>query len=289
MRLIKFKVTIQVLVVGVLMRIKLLKIHALIFVAVLAVIGTSCIPNKKVIYLQNQEVGKMANDSLIQTAYSEYRLQTGDILSIEVRSSNPSIVQLFQSPSAGNSANLANGAADVNYLSGFKLNENGDIELPLVGFLKVDGLTLPESKVLIETEIKKYITDAYLIVRLGGIRYTALGEFNSPGRFSILQSKVTIFEAIANAGDLTVLANRKNALLIRQYPDGLRTHAIDLTERSLITSPFYYIQPNDQLYLEPLKERQYGAGVGVTGFQTFLSVISAISSALLIAISIDRL
>jgi polysaccharide export outer membrane protein len=141
----------------------------------------------------------------------------------------------------------------------------------------------------IETEIRRYITDAYLVVRLGGIRYTALGEFNNPGRFSILQSEVTIFEAIATAGDLTVLANRENARLIRQYPDGLRTHTIDLTDKNIMTSHFYFVQPNDQFYLEPLKQRQYGSDVGITGFQTVLGILSAISSVILMGITIDKL
>lgn len=260
----------------------------LFFISILALAETSCISNKKIIYLQNKEHSQIPDDSLIQTAYAEYKLKIGDILSIEVRSSDPNITQIFQS--SGNSGGqLSNSASDINYLSGFRLNVNGDIELPLVGFLNVEELTLEESKMKIETEIRRYITDAYLVVRLGGIRYTALGEFNNPGRFSILQSEVTIFEAIATAGDLTVLANRENARLIRQYPDGLRTHTIDLTDKNIMTSPYYFVQPNDQFYLEPLKQRQYGSDVGITGFQTVLGVLSAISSVILMGITIDKL
>jgi polysaccharide export outer membrane protein len=104
-----------------------------------------------------------------------------------------------------------------------------------------------------------------------------------------LQSHVTIFEAIANAGDLTIIANREKALLIRQYPGGSKVHEIDLTNKQIMNSPYYFIQPNDQLYLEPLPVRQFGGNLGVTGFQTFNGVLSALSSILLIYITINRL
>ncbi|MFT7033698.1 MAG: polysaccharide export outer membrane protein [Cyclobacteriaceae bacterium] len=249
----------------------------------------SCIPNKKIVYLQDGEI--VANkDSLYTITYNEYVLQKGDILNIEITSVDPSIAEIFRSSSAGNAAGqLAQNGADLNYLTGFLINENGDIDLPLIGNLQLAGFTLQKSKIEIAREVRKYVNEPYIVVRLGGIRYAALGEFRRPGRFSILQSKATIFEAIANAGDLTDLANRKEFLLIRKYPDGQRIHRVDLTSKQLLLSPFYYIQPNDQLYAEPLPVRQLGGGVGVTGFQTFTTTLSIISSALLIIISLNRL
>lgn len=250
----------------------------------------SCIPNKKVLYLQSQEAKQLPFDSLIEVSYPEYQLQVGDILNIEVKSSDPSITAIFQgSGNSGNMGNLAQGGADVNYLTGFPLNEAGYIELPLVGSLYLQGKTVEHSKDIIQDAIKQYILDAYVRVRLGGIRYTALGEFNRPGRYSILQSQVTIFEAIANAGDLSILADRQNALIIRQYPEGARIHQVNLTERELMVSEFYYIRPNDQIYLQPLPVRQFGGNLGVTGFQTLTGILSAVSSVLLVIVSLNRL
>ncbi len=249
----------------------------------------SCIPNNKVVYLQDKSEGALL-DTLLKPEYPDYQLQVGDILNIDVKSSDPTIALIFKPSSlASNQAMLANNAADVNYLNGYPIDIYGNLELPLVGKLEMAGLTLKEAKELVEQEVKKYITDAYIQVRLGGIRYSALGEFNRPGRYAILQSQVTIFEAIANAGDLTVLANRQKALLIRQYGDGAKLHEIDLTDRNIFNSSFYYLRPNDQLYLEPLPVRQFGSGVGVTGFQTVTTLLSAISSALLIMVSLNRL
>ncbi|MFT4804702.1 MAG: polysaccharide export outer membrane protein [Cyclobacteriaceae bacterium] len=249
----------------------------------------SCIPNKQIVYLQDGEI--VANEDLLYAiTYNEYVLQKGDILNIEITSVDPSIAEIFKSSTTGNAAGqLAQNGADLNYLTGFLINENGDIDLPLIGNLQLAGFTLQKSKIEIAREVKKYINEPYIVVRLGGIRFSALGEFNNPGRYSILQSKVTIFEAIADAGDLSILANRKELLLIRKNENGLSTHRIDLTQRELLSSPFYYIQPNDMLYVEPLPVRQLGGGVGVTGFETFTTALSIISSALVLIISINNL
>jgi polysaccharide export outer membrane protein len=250
----------------------------------------SCIPNKKVVYFQDYGHSSVDFDSLIRFNYPKYRLQKGDILSIDVRASDPTVTMIFDSNTNNNQVGqLAMGGADINYLTGFPLNKNGDIELPLVGFVKVEGLSLEEAKETISNELEKYIVEPYVIVRLGGIRYTALGEFRKPGRYAILQSQLTIYEALANAGDLTIVANRREVTIIRQYHDGQRAHKIDLTDRNLITSPFYYIQPNDQIYVEPLKVREIGAGVGVTGFGTATSILSAISSVFLIIVTLNNL
>jgi polysaccharide export outer membrane protein len=209
---------------------------------------------------------------------------------MEIRSVDPSVAEIFKPTGGSNTAGqLAANGADLNYLTGFLINENGDIDLPLIGHLQLAGFTLEESKKQVEYEVKKYINEPYIVVRLGGIRYAAFGEFRRPGRFSILQSKATIFEAIANAGDLTEIANRKKILLQRKYTDGLKTHRIDLTSKGLILSPFLYIQPNAQFYAEPLPVRQLGGGVGVTGFQTFTTALCIIPSALLIILSLNRI
>ncbi len=261
------------------------------FWAIVVIVAvSSCVPNKKVVYLQDLEQGSVPFDSVFVDDPGEYQLQIGDIINIEVRSSDPTVAEIFRPISGANNAGqLAMNAADINYLTGFTLDKNGQIELPLVGYVSLDGKTLKEAKETIEEEVKKYILDAFVSVRFGGIRYSALGEFNRPGRYSVLQTQLTIFEAIANAGDLTVVANRAEAIIIRQYPEGPRLHRVDLTDRNLVKSPFYYIQPNDQLYVEPLKVREIGGGVGVTGFQTFAQTLSVVSSVLLIIVSVSRL
>ena len=244
---------------------------------------SSCIPNKKVVYFQDKEE-TLPYDSLIQPPYNEYRLLEGDIIDIRVKSKDPTLSDLFLLQQANSNQNqLMQGAqngSDIFYLTGYTINSNGDIEIPIIGEVSVVGKTLEEIKPIVRSRIAEYIKEPYVEIKLGGVRFTALGEFNRPGRYGILQSDVTIFEAIANAGDLTILADRKHATLIRQYPDGERVHEIDLTRRDLMNSEFYFIQPNDLLYLAPLKVRELGTGV--TGAQTFSTVVATITGIVVI-------
>jgi len=148
----------------------------------------------------------------------------------------------------------------------------------LIGEVKLEGLTIEEAKILVEEEVRKYVKEGeyFVRVRLGGVRFSALGEFNNSGKFTILQNRVTIFEAIAFAGDLSRLANRNEVLLIRQYPDGSQIHKINLLDRSLLTSEYYWL--NDLIYAEPMKVREIGAGSTLVETLTLLSTsITAIA------------
>lgn len=225
----------------------------------------------------------MPVDSIVQHRRQDYKVVEGDNLDIRVKSKDPVLSEIFLMNQSANAQNMMQGAqngSDIFYLTGFTVDSNGNIELPIVGVINVGGKTLEDIRPIIKQRIAEYIIDPYVEVKMGGIRFTALGEFNKPGRYGILQSDVTIYEAIANAGDLSIIADRKHATLIRQYPDGERIHIIDLTERSLMNSPFYYIQPNDLLYLPPMKVREWGTGI--TGFQTFAAIVTAVSGVFLI-------
>ncbi len=254
----------------------------------ICILLSACIPNKKVIYLQASE-SNYKLDSLITQPYAGYILKKGDMISIEVRSVDPMLTQIFQ-PNIGGSMNPmvqpASGG-DLNYSTGYALNENGDVALPMIGFVHLAGLSLEESKQTLAIEISKYISDPYIMVRLGGIQYSTLGEFNNPGIKSILQPELTILEAIAASGDLTILADRKEIVLIRKYEGGVKRHELDLTDERILTSPYYFIHPGDQLYAQPLPIRPLG--IGVNGTQTFTTILSTVSSVLLIIITLNQL
>ena len=110
--------------------------------------------------------------------------------------------------------------------------------------------------------MKKFMNEGeyFVRVRLGGVRFSALGEFNRSGKYTILQNRVTILEAIAFAGDLNRVAKRDEILLVRQYPDGSQIHKINLLDRELLGSEFYFVRPNDMIYALPMKVREIGAG-----------------------------
>ena len=183
-------------------------------------------------------------------------------------------------------AGVQNGG-DLYYMTGYTVNDNGAIELPYIGEVVVKGKSLKEAKATIDKEVARYFKTYYLQVKLGGIRFATLGEFNRSGKQVILQNQATIYEAIAAAGDLGPLAKRDEIRLIRQYPEGTKIHTINLLDQSIIGSPYYFIQPNDVLYAEPLPQKAYG--FGVTGAQTITTLVSALSSSLALYLTIISL
>src|SRR5690606_2839292 len=170
---------------------------------------------------------------------------------------------------------------DIYYMNGYSVDKEGNIRMPIIGDVNVQNKTLEEARAQIESQLRQFVTsELYVKVKLGGIRYSALGEFRRPGKFVVLQDRMTIFEAIANAGDLNTVAKRSEILLIRQYPEGTKLHRLNLNDRKLVQSPYYFIQPNDQLYAEPMKVREVGAGENAA--QSLLLVTSILTTALLV-------
>ncbi|MFL0682018.1 MAG: polysaccharide biosynthesis/export family protein [Algoriphagus aquaeductus] len=244
----------------------------------------SCVSNEKIIYLQNIE-GKeqIPEGQLISYEIPEYKLQYNDIIDVNVQTVDDLLKNGFNTADENNAMRMqmAQGGGDIYYMTGYTVDKNGNIRLPIVGEVKVQDKTIEEARIEIERRLKEYVvTEVYVKVKLGGIRYSALGEFRRPGKFVVLQDRMTIFEAIANAGDLSNIAKRDEILLIRQYPEGTKLHRINLNDRQVINSPFYFIQPNDQLYAEPMKVREVGAGENAA--QSLLLFTSVLTSLLLI-------
>lgn len=261
------------------------KLFGGIFIAILLL--SSCVSNKKVIYLQ--DLG--GSDALVSTTESfvynavAYKLQPNDIVDIQMTTTDENLNSLLQISGSDNvNAGMMGGqnGDDIFFINGYSLDENGVVELPLIGEINLLGKDLKEAKIQIEEKLSKFVTagNFFVRVRLGGIRFSALGEFNNPGKQAILQNRATIFEAIATAGDLNILAKRDEIVLIRQYPEGSKVHRLNLNDRNILNSEFYFIKPNDVLYAEPLKVREIGTGSNLLQTLTFLT--TAISTIALI-------
>lgn len=252
----------------------------------MAVLFSACVPTKEMIYLQPAE-GEATE--VFSYDREEYKLQVNDILDVQIRSMNQEVNQMFGGGNIMNQnmqAGVQSGG-DLYYMTGYTVDEKGEVELPYLGSVQVQGLSLEEAKAAIDAQVATLFKSYYLQVKLGGIRYSALGEFQSPGKKVILQNQATIFEAIAASGDLTQVAKRDEIKLIRQYPDGTRIHTLNLLDQSIIGSPYYFIQPNDVIYAEPLPQKAWG--IGVTGAQTFTTIISTLSTSLALTLSIISL
>lgn len=267
----------------------MIRIKQLIIYIVACFLLGSCISNKKLIYLQEfpDDAPVSIEGELVAHELDEYLLQYNDIVDISLRTTSPELNELLdigggvENQMRSMSGGMVQGG-DIFFLTGFSLDEEGMVELPLIGQVKLVGLSIKEAKAVIEDRMKKYIAEGnyYVRVRLGGIRYSALGEFNRPGKYTILQNRATIFEAIANAGELTPIAKRNWVNLIRQYPEGSRAHKINLINDNIMKSEFYFLRPNDVIYAEPMRIRELGTGV--TFVQTFQLLISGLTVALLV-------
>ncbi|MHB1277304.1 MAG: polysaccharide biosynthesis/export family protein [Bacteroidia bacterium] len=224
-------------------------------------------------------------DTLYPVQLSNYLLQKGDIIGIDVKlaTDNPILANIFQQ-GQGATTNMAGqggggGGGDYFYLAGFVLDDSGYVSLPIIGKVKVDGQNIFEANETVQSAFNAYLNNVYIKVRFGGLRFSVLGEVRRPGKFLILQNRMTIFEAVASAGDLTELAKRDEISIMRQYPDGTRIHKVNLLDEKIISSPFYYIQPNDVIYVEPLKIRALGTGTnGMQSLQAILTVLSLITT-----------
>ncbi|TDQ19630.1 polysaccharide export outer membrane protein [Algoriphagus boseongensis] len=214
----------------------------------------------------------------------EYLLQVNDIVEINIKTTDDKLNLVFgavsndpqnQAAAAGNQ-----GSGDAFFMNGYTLDDEGNVEIPLIGKMKLLGLTTESAKELVEKEVSRFINQGefFVRVRLGGIRFSALGEFNRSGKYTILQNRVTIFEAIAYAGDLSRVAKRDEVLLVRQYPDGSQIHKINLLDQELLGSEYYFLKPNDMIYAEPMKVREIGAGNTLVETLTLLTTsITAIA------------
>ncbi len=235
----------------------------------------SCIPIKDIKYLQSD--GKANNQSEIKPiVLKPYRVQVNDILSIRIKALDQKLVEMFNPSTASGQQSLS---ADNLYFDGFSVNDHGAIRIPVLGEVTVIGLTVEEIRVKIEKQLlEEYFrkeADIFVSVKLAGLRYTINGEVVSPGTKTLLQDKVTILEAIANSGDITITGDRKDVMIVRQYPHGTEIHSIDLTSISALQSPYYYIQPNDYIYVKPLKQKSWGTGTN--GLQSFTAILGAIT------------
>ena len=124
-------------------------------------------------------------------------------------------------------------------------------------------------------------------VKLTGLRFTVTGDVGRTGTQTLFQERVNIFEAIANAGDIEMTGNREDVMIIRQYPQGEKIHHLNLLDIEIMKSPYYYIQPNDVIYVKPLKQKSWG--FGVTGRETLITFVSVLSLLTTTVLLIDRL
>lgn len=154
--------------------------------------------------------------------------------------------------------NRSSGYNDASiYLNSYTVDPKGNIIFPFIGPVYVLGKTIDETTAIIENIMNEYLKEATIIVKLVNFNITFVGEVRRPGEYKIYQDKINIFEAISLAGDISDYGNRNEVKLMRTSEEGTRLHVLDLTSEDILESPYYYLKPNDIIYVVPLKGKQF--------------------------------
>ena len=206
-----------------------------------ALLISSCASRKNVVYFQDTG----SYETLLEENNAVTKFKEDDLVSIHVSSLNPEAsapFNLFRGPSEGGIR-----AEQVDYL----IDEVGMIDFPVIGKIKIAGLSPEETRTLLRERLSEYIRDPIINIRLNNFTVTVLGQVNRPGTYPVLGEKITILEALGLAGDMGIKGKRENVLVIRDF-DGTKVYTrIDLTKKDAFNSPVYYLTQNDVVYVEP--------------------------------------
>jgi polysaccharide export outer membrane protein len=227
-----------------------------------------------------KEIQYLSNNDIFLAEYaqiSDYQLKPGDNIYVQIIGNNPMVVNNYNT-----SGNYLYSQEAINLFS-HTIDSKGKIYLPLVGEMKIGGMSIEKARDNIVARAVEFYRNPSVIVKLVNKDITVLGEVNRPGKYIIFKDKLNIFEALGLAGDVNDFGNRKHIKLIREVDGKEEIVNIDLTDSNIVNSDYYIIYPNDVLYVPP-RNRVYGTKtLSFTGIlSTSLSVISTIISIVLL-------
>ena len=240
-----------------------MKIKRLILISIAGILLTGCSSYKKVPYMQDPET---VNSYGLEIPLYDAKIMPKDLLSITVNTTDPQAAAPFnltvQTPMNAGPASMYTTTQPS--LQQYLVNNQGEIDFPVLGRMKVGGLTKNEAENLIREGLKPYLKETPIVtVRMANYKISVLGEVKSPGTFTVSNEKVNVLEALAMAGDMTVYGVRDNVKLIREDAQGKRQIVmLDLTKSDLVLSPYFYLQQNDIIYVTPNKTVSKNSGIG---------------------------
>jgi polysaccharide export outer membrane protein len=241
-------------------------------ISILSLIFTGCVSSKKIVYFQDDK-GQKLDENIVNF---QPTLQFGDILSINVSSLTPEAAapfNVFESQGIGFAQN------PLPYI----VDTDGEINFPGIGKLKVSELTTKQLTNKLTKQLEPFLKDPIVDIRLLNFKVTVLGEVTNPGTYSVQNERITIIEAIGLAGDLNIQALRKSITLIREQGGKRVFVPIDITNKDIFNSPYFYLAQNDVIYVEPNKTKINSSAVGpnTVVFISSLTLLVSITAILL--------
>lgn len=247
------------------------------YLLILVVVSSmfSCGSRKDMVYLQ-------PDSTAAKTIYEQFvpKIQPYDILTISVTATDPKATAAFN-PMATNSPTNLNSNLEMALRPTYTVDKDGYIVFPMLGQIKLSGLTRLEAIAMLRDKLTKYINDPNVNMNFNNFRVTVLGEVARPGSFMVPTERITILEALGLAGDMTNRGIRTNVLLVREIEGEKDVQRLDLTQQGLLNSPYYYLAQNDVIYVEPNKAQINNSKLGAN-----TNIIISISSLVITVISV---
>ena len=246
----------------------------MIWLVAMLCLAASCTPHRQLVYLQD----KLDHGDMLEVSKTDYVIKPNDILHIRVSTLDEDAHSLFNMEDLRTMrTTTTSGLGDLNlYIYGYTVNEDGRVQIPVVGEVEVAGKSLDEARAAIQEEVDEYLIGSTVSVKLVNFSVTVLGEVRRPGNYYVFDNEFTIMDAIGLAGDLTDYGNRR-VNIVRRTSEGVQFSTLDITDRGAVTSDYYYLQPGDLVYVEPHTVKR----LGFAQFP-FAVLFSAISTTLLL-------
>jgi polysaccharide biosynthesis/export protein len=240
-----------------------MKLKPLLF-SMLVLLIASCTRYRDILYLQPSAEHKADSSIIYPSAIPIYRIQKNDLLYIRITSMNKEATELINSASKVNDNALTSGAGY--YIYGYSVNDSGLVDIPVIGKIYVLGLTLEQAKYAVLNQSLKFLKDPTIKLGLLSFKYSVLGEVNRPGMYQNYNNQLTVLEAISQAGDISIYGNRKKIVVVRPGVKETQLYHIDLTSIDILKSNGFYLLPNDIVYVEPMKSRNFRNNIPVISF-----------------------
>ena len=223
----------------------------LIYYLILLLTMFSCKPKENMVYMEKEKA--IAETEINQAVFYGTHIQSGDLLDIKVTAFDENAVRPFNLYSMNNSTSTGqvNGQTAQLAPQGYLVDNEGFIYFPVLGKLYIKGMTLAQLRADLEKRLLAYLTDPLVSIKQLNFNITVLGEVKKPGQYTNPSDKITVLQALGLAGDMTDYGNRTNVKLIREIDGVSKTFTIDFTNKNITNSPYYYMQQNDVLYIEP--------------------------------------
>ena len=223
----------------------------LIYYLILLLTMFSCKPKENMVYMEKEKA--VAETEINQAVFYGTHIQSGDLLDIKVTAFDENAVRPFNLYSMNNSTSTGqvNGQTAQLAPQGYLVDNEGFIYFPVLGKLYIKGMTLAQLRADLEKRLLAYLSDPLVSIKQLNFNITVLGEVKKPGQYTNPSDKITVLQALGLAGDMTDYGNRTNVKLIREIDGVSKTFTIDFTNKNITNSPYYYMQQNDVLYIEP--------------------------------------